>query len=203
MDDENEIYDFIRHNSFAILVSSNKNILNATHIPLLLRQNESDKGVLYGHTAKANYQMNDISENVLVIFPGAHKYISSSWYESDQSVPTWSYLSVHVYGRIKLLEDRESKIRIVKETVEYFEGKDSTYKLENLKEKYFGNLLNGITAFKIEISEIEGKKKISQNHTEERQNLVINQLEKMQDTDSKLIADKMKELLQKKLRPDE
>ena len=203
MDDENEIYDFIRHNSFAILVSSNKNILNATHIPLLLRQNESDKGVLYGHTAKANYQMNDISENVLVIFPGAHKYISSSWYESDQSVPTWSYLSVHVYGRIKLLEDRESKIRIVKETVEYFEGKDSTYKLENLKEKYFGNLLNGITAFKIEISEIEGKKKISQNHSEERQNLVINQLEKMQDTDSKLIADKMKELLQKKLRPDE
>lgn len=203
MDDENEIYDFIRQNSFAILVSSDKDKLNATHIPLLLRQNESDKGVLYGHTAKANYQMNDISENVLAIFPGAHKYISSSWYESDQSVPTWSYLSVHVYGRIKILEDRESKIRIVKETVEYFEGKDSTYKLENLEEKYFGNLLNGITAFKIEISEIEGKKKISQNHSEERQNLVINQLENMQDTDSKLIADKMKELLQKKLRPDE
>lgn len=203
MDDENEIFDFIRQNSFAILVSSNKNILNATHIPLLLRQNESDKGVLYGHTAKANYQMNDISENVLVIFPGAHKYISSSWYETDQSVPTWSYLSVHINGRIKIIEDKESKIRILKETVEYFEGKESSYKMENLKEKYFENLLNGVTAFKIEISEIEGKKKISQNHSEERQNLVINQLENMQDTDSKLIADKMKELLQKKLRPDE
>lgn len=198
MNDDNEIYDFIRQNSFAILVSSNNGKLNATHIPLFLNINESGKGVLYGHAAKANYQMNDISEDVLVIFPGAHKYISSSWYETDQSVPTWSYLSVHVNGRIELLEDRASKIRILKETVEYFEGKESSYKMENLKEKYFENLLNGVTAFKIEISEIEGKKKISQNHSEVRQNLVIDQLEKLQDTDSMIIAGKMKEMIQNK-----
>lgn len=198
MDDENEIYDFILNNSFAILVSNNEDKLNATHIPLILKKDEGEKGFLYGHVAKANYQMNNISENVLVIFPGAHKYISSSWYESDQTVPTWSYLSVHVNGKIQILEDRESKINILKESVEFFEEKDSSYKIEDLKENYFEGLLKGIIAFKIEIREIEGKKKISQNHPEERQKLVIEQLEKNSDTDSMTIVSKMKEMLENK-----
>ena len=198
MDDENEIYDFILNNSFAILVSNNEDKLNATHIPLILKKDEGEKGFLYGHVAKANYQMNYISEDVLVIFPGAHKYISSSWYESDQTVPTWSYLSVHVNGKIQILEDRESKINILKESVEFFEEKDSSYKIEDLKENYFEGLLKGIIAFKIEIREIEGKKKISQNHPEERQKLVIEQLEKNSDTDSMTIVSKMKEMLENK-----
>ena len=193
MDDENEICDFIRQNSFAILISWNEHKLNATHIPLLLDLNEGEKGVLYGHVAKANYQMSNISKDVLAIFPGAHKYISPQWYESDQTVPTWSYLAVHVYGVIHILEDRDSKVNILKETVNYFEGKDSSYKMENLKENYFEGLLKGITAFKIEITGIEGKKKISQNHPEDRQKLVIGQLEKNQDTDSEIIVSKMKE----------
>ncbi len=198
MDDEDEIYDFILNNSFAILVSNNEGKLNATHVPLLLQLNENGKNFLYGHVARANYQMSNISKEVLVVFPGAHKYISSSWYESDQTVPTWSYLSVHVNGIIHILDDRESKIGILKKTVEYFEGKDSSYKMENLEKKYFEGLLNGITAFKIEITGIEGKKKISQNHSDERQKLVIRELEKNSDADSMTIVSKMKEMLENK-----
>ncbi len=192
MNDREEIFDFIHHNSFAILITNNNNKLNATHIPILLKSDEGKNGFLYGHVAKANRQTDDISGEVLVIFSGAHKYISPAWYETDQAVPTWSYLSVHVYGKMEILEDRESKIEIVKDAVKYFEDSSSSYKVEDLKEKYFEGLIKGITAFKIEITDIQGKKKISQNHPEERQKRVISELEKFGDEDSEDIVRRMK-----------
>jgi transcriptional regulator len=192
MNDRDEILDFIHHNSFAILITNNNFKLNATHIPILLKSDEGENGYLYGHIAKANRQLDDIDSEVLVVFSGAHKYISPTWYETDQTVPTWSYLSVHVYGKIEILEDREGKIEIVKDAVKYFEESNSNYKVEDLNEKYFEGLIKGITAFKIEITEIQGKKKISQNHPEERQKRVISELEKFSDEDSADIVRRMK-----------
>lgn len=195
MSDRNEINDFIHKNSFGILVSQNEGKIIATHLPILLKENEGENGFLYGHMAKANRQWENISDDVLVIFPGAHKYISPTWYDSDQTVPTWSYLSVHVYGKITILDDRDSKETAVREIVKYFEGENSSYKIGNLKHVTFEGLLRGITAFKIEITEIEGKKKISQNHPETRQKLVIGELEKINDDDSKEIIAGMKKNL--------
>jgi transcriptional regulator len=125
INDRDEIFEFIRNNSFAILISTNEGKINATHLPVLLKSDEGKNGYLYAHVAKANQQMKNIDEEVLVIFPGAHKYISPEWYETNQSVPTWSYISVHVYGKIKILEDRESKIGILEDIVKYFEGDES------------------------------------------------------------------------------
>ncbi|MDQ3193777.1 MAG: FMN-binding negative transcriptional regulator, partial [Bacteroidota bacterium] len=124
MSDKDEIFDFINKNSFAILVSENEGKINATHLPVLLKKDEGEKGFLYAHVAKANRQWENIDDEVLVIFPGEHKYISSSWYETNQTVPTWNYLSVHVYGRIKILHDIEDKISIIKSVVKYFEDDD-------------------------------------------------------------------------------
>ncbi len=195
MTDRDEIFDFIHKNSFAILISTNEGQLNATHLPVLLKSDEGENGCLYAHVAKANLQLTNIDDKVLVIFHGAHKYISPAWYETNQTVPTWNYLSVHVYGKIKILGDRESKVRVLKDIVRYFEGDESTYKVEDLKESYFEGLVKGITAFKIEISKIEGKKKISQNHPEERQRRVIGMLESLADEDSAELVKYMKKNL--------
>lgn len=198
IDDKKEIFDFIDAYSFGILISANNGKLTATHIPFLLKRDEEESGFLYGHIAKANQQWKDLSEDVLVIFPGPHKYISSSWYETDQSVPTWNYLSVHVYGKIKILEDRDDREKIVREAVKYFEDDNSNYKVDNLKSDYFEAMLRGIVAFKIEITNIEGKQKLSQNHSEDRQQRVINKLEKLDDEDSKEIVRRMKNNLKQK-----
>jgi transcriptional regulator len=195
MNDKNEIIDFIRQNSFSILISTNDGKLNSTHIPILIESEEGVNGFLYGHFAKANQQWKNIDKEVLVIFPGAHKYISPTWYESDQTVPTWSYLAVHVYGNIEIVNDKDEKIKLVKDLVNYFEGENSSYSTENLKQSYFEGQINGIVGFKIEITKIEGKKKISQNHPEERQKRVIDKLEEIDDEDSKEIAGKMKKNL--------
>lgn len=193
-----EIHSFIEKNSFAILVTKNNGTINATHIPFLIEKNEGIYGTLYCHIAKANSQWKDFDKEALVIFPGAHHYISSSWYETDQSVPTWNYLSVHAYGEMEIVNDRGEKIRIVKDLVKYFEGEGSTYSTDNLRESYFKRLLNGIVAFRICITKLEGKQKLSQNRSKESQKRVISELEKSVNDDAKLLAELMKKHLDNK-----
>lgn len=195
-----EIYDFIEKNNFAILVSTNNGKLNATHIPVLLEKKENSYGYLLCHIAKANPQWKGLDKDVLVIFPGPHHYISSSWYETNQSVPTWNYLSVHVYGEIEIINEAKEKVTIIKDLVKFFEAEDTSYKVNDLKQSYFDGLLSGIVAFKINITKIEGKQKLSQNHPEERQARVIKELDKFaNDPDAKIISELMKKNLAKKI----
>lgn len=195
--DINEIHNFMEANSFAILVTVNGKKINATHLPVLTDKKDSEYGTLYCHISKANEQWKNISGEVLVIFPGAHHYISPSWYETGQSVPTWNYVSVHAYGEIEITEDYEMKKKHMSELVKFYERKDSSYKTENLDKKYFDGLLNGTVAFKIRITKLEGKKKLSQNHPEDRQRLVIKELEKSGSDDAKVISELMRKNLQK------
>ena len=192
IEDLQEIHSFIEKNSFAILVTNNHGTINATHIPVLIEKNEGSYGTLYCHIAKANSQWKDFDKEALVIFPGAHHYISSSWYETDQSVPTWNYIAVHAYGEMEIVNDREEKIRIVKDLVKFFEGEGSTYSTDNLQERYFEGLLKGIIAFRISITKLEGKQKLSQNRSKESQKRVISELEKAGNDNAKQIAELMK-----------
>lgn len=56
----------------------------------------------------------------------------------------------------------------------------------------------GITAFKIKITKIEAKAKLSQNHPVGRQGLIIQNLKRSTDQDDKQIASLMKKIMQTK-----
>lgn len=190
--DKNEIFDIIENNSFAILITNSQTNLKATHIPMLLDRNEGELGTLIGHIAAANDQLRNFEKESLAIFQGAHKYISSSWYETDQSVPTWNYVSAHAYGLIEIKNDIEDKLEIVSRLVEFYEAEDSSYKVSSLDKNYLNGQLKGITAFLMKITRLEGKKKLSQNHSEQRQRLVIENLDAMCDDNAKQISAMMK-----------
>lgn len=97
-----EVKDFLKSNSFGILVNQVNGKPWATHIPLELDVDAGGNDILVGHIAKANEQWKGFEENeeVLCIFNGPHSYISSSWYKK-RDVPTWNYIAVHIYGTIK------------------------------------------------------------------------------------------------------
>ena len=100
-----EVKDFIKQNSFAILINNSGNQIYATHIPLVLGQDDKGNDTLTGHISRANPQLKNFKENseVLVIFNGPHTYISSSWYDHE-NVPTWNYIAVHITGKLKIIE---------------------------------------------------------------------------------------------------
>ena len=104
-ENQEEIKKFLQENSFGILINQTNGKLCATHIPLELETTKEGKDILWGHISKENPQWNGFIDNdqILAVFSGPHSYISSSWYDHE-NVPTWNYIAVHVYGKIKIIE---------------------------------------------------------------------------------------------------
>ena len=197
--DQSLFIDFIRTNSFATLVSQNENEPQATHLPLLIDENESDtesgKLILTGHMARANphWKLADESD-VLAIFQGPHSYISAAWYGEQNTVPTWNYVAVHVYGRLNIIEDHSRVLTLLEQAAEQFEGEGPNPWSTAIPEKQLiDKLLNAITAFEIEVSRVEGCWKLNQHHPKERRQLTIKSLRDRGQTFDNEIADLMQQ----------
>src|ERR1700761_5956667 len=134
--DKTKIHEFIRANSFAILISIHNGRPIGTHIPLQLETNEQGQDSLVGHISLGNEQKYTLTDNapVLAIFPGPHAYISPRWY-TQLNVPTWNYLSVHVYGRIKLMEGEELRAALSRLIDAYEHSMPQPMHMEDIPEK--------------------------------------------------------------------
>lgn len=188
-DDEVNV-QLINQHSFATLFSQHHGLPFATHLPLMLSE---DRSSLYGHFARQNPQSEDLAgQTVLAVFHGPHCYISPSWYETNQAVPTWNYVTVHVFGEVELLENGSELTKHLNDIVLKYEAPDSTYRLGDANPDFIGGMTKGVQGFKINISKIEGKAKLSQNHPIHRQQRVIEQLEKSKNSDEQQIASLMK-----------
>ncbi|WP_350299063.1 FMN-binding negative transcriptional regulator [Peribacillus frigoritolerans] len=193
--DEEIIYDFIEKYSFATLFSQHNGEPYATHLPLTLNKGES---ALYGHFARPNEQWKDIEyQQVLAVFQGPHSYISPSWYETTMAVPTWNYVSIHLYGKMEIVKDQKVIFDSLNDMVNKYENPDSPYNLSDVDSSFIEGMSKGIVAFKIKITKIEAKAKLSQNHPVERQELIIKHLENTSQQDNIQVASLMKKNLQK------
>ncbi|MCM3601785.1 FMN-binding negative transcriptional regulator [Robertmurraya korlensis] len=195
IDDEEVIYEFMEKYGFATLFTQHKGEPYATHLPLML--NKSEKAI-YGHFARPNEQWRDVeNQQVLVVFQGPHCYISPSWYETTRAVPTWNYVSIHLYGKMEIVEDREVIFESLNNLVNKYESPDSSYNLNVVEPSFIEGMSKGIVAFRIKITKMEAKAKLSQNHPVERQELIIKQLENTSQHDNLQVATLMKKNLQK------
>ncbi len=175
--DRHKLHRFIEANSFGLLVSVHEGVPFATHLPMLLEANVGSNGHLFGHFAKANPQWRDADEkNVLAIFSGPHAYVSPSIYESENVVPTWNYVAVHVYGTLRYVDDVDSLSEILTKSVQVYEQHRQAPWVLDTSTAYFQKMVRSIIGFRIEIARLEGKWKLSQNQPAERQEKVMHGL---------------------------
>jgi transcriptional regulator len=191
VNDKQKLEEFIKANSFGILFSTNGSLPMATHLPLLFDENEGKNGCLYGHMAKANPHWRETSKEVFVVFHGPHSYISPTWYGDPNTVPTWNYVAVHAYGSFNVIEDKESTKKIMEDTVNYYEASMPNPWKADFSDDYVQGLMKGIVCFKIEVTKLEGKWKLNQNHSVEKQQRVVQALRKSNDQNALGIADLM------------
>jgi transcriptional regulator len=187
-----EINSFLKENSFGILINQTNGKLWATHIPLELDRNTQGKQILYGHLSKENPQWKSFKDNdqILAVFSGPHSYISSSWYDHE-NVPTWNYIAVHVYGKIKIIEG-EAVIESLKKLVnKYEQNSKNPVRVEELSPETMRQA-RGIVAFEIEIEEIQATKKMSQNRDDKNYQTIISELEKTNKSQAIAVANEMK-----------
>lgn len=175
--DLTKLHDFMEQHSFAILVSLCGEQPWASHLPLILDRHCGPHGALMGHVARANPQWRSLSQQqCLTIFSGPHAYISPTWYEAQAVVPTWNYVAVHAYGVCEVIEDRESLLEILRRSIAIYEkGSSSPWEMGEVDD-YLSGQLKAIVGLRISLDRIEGKWKLSQNQSQERQMRVIQAL---------------------------
>jgi transcriptional regulator len=178
VDDAPTLHSFMERYSFAMLCSSTASEPEASHLPLLLDRHVAPHGRLVGHMARANSQWKRAAgTRVMAIFAGPHAYISPTWYESNETVPTWNYVAVHAYGVLRLIEDETRLREIVRRTVDVYErAMPRPWSMDLAPSQFLDKMLLGIVGFEVEIDRLEGKWKLNQNHPVERREKVIRAL---------------------------
>ena len=175
IEDRDTSLAFLRANPFAVLISSVDGLPFASHVPLTVTE-RSGQIVLRGHVAKANPHWKSFQQpqESLVIFQGPHAYISPALYEIRESVPTWNYAAVHVYGRVTLVDEKQAR-EILEALIAEF---DSSYAAQwaSLSEEYRSRMLGHIVAFEMLASRLETKFKLSQNRTRAEQTNIVRAL---------------------------
>lgn len=182
------LHDFIRKHGFAVMTTNGARGLIASHLPLLLEPSRGPLGTLVGHFAKANEQARDFGCEALIVFSGAHTYVSPTWYASPNTVPTWNYVAVHAYGVLKPIEDRVELARILEAMVNKYESSQAAPWKFDASTEFHQKMFDGIIGFEIEITRLEGKWKLNQNHPAERRERVINALNAVGDENAVEIA---------------
>ena len=169
--DERVLAEFIDAYAFGTLVTTERGLPFASHVPFL---HDREGRTLHAHVARGNPQWQHIASNpeVLVMFQGPHGYVSPTWY-ANPGVPTWNYTAVHVYGRARALDDAAATGRHVEKLAVRFE-RDSAAPWVPV---YDRKMLAGIVGIEIAISAIQGKFKLSQNRSAEDRAGVVARLE--------------------------
>ena len=188
------VLDFIHQHPFAFIAGCDENNKPvATQIPVFMEERE---GKLYmtGHMMKSNdhHKAFEKNANVLCVFTGAHTYVSATLYSYPRQASTWNYMSVHVKGQLRFLDD-DGLIDVLKKTTLHFENGNtaSPTSFDNLPEEYTSRLMKAIVAFEVTVESIDNVFKLSQNRDQESYRNIIEKLESL-GADEKEIAEEMK-----------
>ena len=191
MADRAEALLFMKKYNFATIVTVKDNFQTGTHLPFVIEE-RNGKIMVLSHFAKANQQWHQIVLNkVLVIFSEPHAYISPSHYEKELNVPTWNYLSVHVCGQGKIITDTDKSFELLDKMINSYEP-EYKKQWDQLPSEYKLKMLNGIVPFEIEVTDIQAKKKLSQNKTDKEKQTIISAFEKSNFNNEREIAVYMK-----------
>lgn len=196
MNDRDEVMAFIKEHSFATIITNGGGVPIASHLPMVIEE-EVDSLKIIGHFAKANSHWQLLNnQKSLIIFAEPHAYISPAHYESLVNVPTWNYIAVHVYGDCTLVTDDASSIAILEKTIGTYEA-EYKKQWDALPADYKKANLNGIVCFEMKVTDIQAKKKLSQNKTSNERQNIIRQLEKSSNTLEVKIAGLMQKEIEK------
>ena len=182
IDDQALLAQIIHEYPLATLVGNLEGHLEVNHLPLML---SNDKKKLYGHIARMNPMMKIAQSSetaVTAIFNGPNAYITPAWYpskkETGKVVPTWNYAVVHVQGNIKLIEDAQWLRSHVAQMTDIHEPTyQSNWRLDDAPEEYVQTMLKAIVGIEIDIQNLIGKFKLSQNRPPEDYAAVVDELD--------------------------
>lgn len=155
----------------ATLVTLSPRGVEANPVPLLLRAGQNE---LHGHVARANplWREHLQGADALAVFSGPQAYVSPGWYptklDHGKAVPTWNYITVQARGRLRVIDDTEWKRHFLDALTAVHEaGEPAPWRTADAPAEYIDNMIKAVVGIVIEITELTGKWKVSQNQPEQ------------------------------------
>jgi transcriptional regulator len=173
--DDDAVQQLLARHGAADLITQTADGLVATMLPFVYEPSVGEHGALYGHVARNNDQWRLPAQGEsLAILRGPDAYISPSWYaskaEHGRVVPTWNYVTAHVYGRLVVHDDPVWVEDVVRRLTAKHEaarlaspGQAPAWSVDDAPRKFIEGQLRAIVGLELQITRIEAKAKLSQN----------------------------------------
>lgn len=164
-----ELRELLTAQGAADLVTATPQGLLATLLPFVYDPGVGEHGALLGHLARNNDQWRrEVRGEAMVIVRGPDAYVSPSWYasktEHGRVVPTWNYVTVHVYGRLVVHDDPAWVDALVRRLTDKHEAAEpQPWTVEDAPPGFVAGQLRAIVGVEVMISRVEAKAKLSQN----------------------------------------
>ena len=176
--DDESIHELLRHHGAVDLVTSTPDGLRATMLPMIWVEPAGAPeagvlGLLRGHFARKNdHWQQPVLGEAMAIVRGPDAYITPTWYETKREhgrvVPTWNYITAHVYGELVVHDDPawvERNVRAL--TGKHERDRDPRWSVDDAPSNYIDGQLRAIVGVELLISRIEAKFKLTQNRSAE------------------------------------
>jgi transcriptional regulator len=189
-----ELQALIQERVFGLLISNGAEGLAASSVPFVLDTAASKLGTLKVHIARANPQWRDLQAqpDTLVVFQGHDHYITPSWYETKREtgkvVPTWNYTMVQAKGRAKVMDDAWLGQQIEELTQALEARREQPWAVGDAPADFIAMQRRAIVGVEIEILDVRGKWKTSQNRNAADRAGVVAGLETIGDDESRVMA---------------
>jgi transcriptional regulator len=184
--------EIMQAHSWALLMTADEQGAPlATHLSLIWQDDGTEHGSLIGHMARANAHWKLFSQPAesLALFWGPHAYVSPTWYTPGPKVPTWNYVTVHAYGRPQIVEATPAVLMVLTKLAGVYEGTGAeAWGLGRLPPGNAAEQTRSIVAFRMPITRMETKLKLSQNRDLEDRKRVIARLEASDNQDAQATA---------------
>lgn len=167
--DDAAVDTLLREHGAADLITVTDDGLAATLLPFVYVPGAGEHGALHGHVARNNDQWSRAAHGEsLVIVRGPDAYITPSWYaskaEHGRVVPTWNYVTAHVYGNLVVHDDAEWTEDLVRRLTAKHEGRrEKPWSVDDAPRSYVEGQLRAIVGVELLITRVEAKAKLSQN----------------------------------------
>lgn len=171
--DGTAVRELLDNHGAADLITATPNGLIATLLPFIYDPDAGEHGALLGHVARNNDQWRLPAQGeAMVIVRGPDAYISPAWYatkaEHGRVVPTWNYVTAHVYGELFIHDDVEWLDVLVRLLTDRHEARnDSEWSVDDAPAPFIAGQLRAIVGVEVRITRIEAKAKLSQNRSAE------------------------------------
>jgi transcriptional regulator len=167
--DDADVRELLAGNGVADLVTPTAAGLVATLLPFVHEPGAGARGALLGHVARTNPHWRAVpAGESLVIVRGPDAYVSPSWYaskaEHGRVVPTWNYVTAHVYGELVVHDDPEWVEGVVRRLTDRHEAESGDgWSVDDAPERFVAGQLRAVVGMELRVTRVEAKLKLSQN----------------------------------------